>query len=130
MADAYLTFSQRSPDYFRLLTVFDGGHLGADLSAVRRESILDASNQTLDLVTQTIADGMALGLWAEGDARQAAAVFWAGLNGSLVLLAHPIRRTMLAIDTSGLYRAMLELLLKGLASPNEALSKSEKEKTA
>ncbi len=127
MADAYLAFSQRSPDYFRLLTAFDGGHLGVDLSAVRRELILGASNQTLDLVTQAIADGMALGIWAAGDARQTAAVLWAGLNGALTLLAHPIRRTMLTLDQSSLYHAMLELLLKGLAYPDETPNRSEKE---
>jgi len=122
MAEAYLAFSQRSPDYFRLLTVFDGSHLGADLSPARQESILDASNQTLDIVTQAIADGMALGIYAAGDARQTAAILWAGLSGSLALMAHPIRRTMLGFDPSGLYRATMEFLLRGLAHRDEALS--------
>lgn len=130
MAEAYLTFSQRSPDYFRLLTVFDGDHLVADLSPARRGLILDASNQTLDIVTQAIADGMALGVYAAGDARQSAAILWAGLSGSLALLAHPIRRTMLGLDSSGLYHATMELLLRGLAHRDEALSESEKERMA
>lgn len=130
MADAYLSFSQRSPDYFRLLTEFDGGHLGDSLSPGRQESILNASNRTLDLVTQAVADGMALGMFAVGDARQTAAVLWAGLNGALALLGHPIRRTMLAIDQVGLYHATLELLLKGMVHPHVALGESEKEKEA
>ena len=61
MADAYLAFSQRSPDYFRLLTAFDGGDLGDNLSPQRNQLILAASNRTLDLVAQAVADGMALG---------------------------------------------------------------------
>ena len=66
MADTYLLFSQRSPDYYRLLTAFDGGDLGNDLSPERNQLVLAASNRTLDLVAQTIADGMALGMFAAG----------------------------------------------------------------
>ena len=55
---------------------------------------LSESDRTLDLVTQAIADGMALGVLAPGDARQAASVLWAAVNGTLALLAHPIRRAL------------------------------------
>jgi AcrR family transcriptional regulator len=130
LANTYLIFSQRSPDYFRLLTAFDSAHLGGDISPARQELILAASNRTLDLVTQAIADGMALGLFAAGDARQGAAVLWAALNGTLVLVAHPIRRTMIATDLPGLYHATLELLLKGLTCPVGAPFVSEKERLA
>ena len=120
MADAYLLFSQRSPDFYRLLTAFDGGGLGNDLSPRRNELIVEASRHTLDLVAQVIGDGIALGIFAARDARQAAAVLWAGLNGTLVLLSHPIRRSMVATDLPGLYHATLELLLKGLTCPDDA----------
>lgn len=130
MANAYLAFSQRSPDYFRLLTAYDGGHLGNNISPVRQELILAASNRTLDLVAQTIADGMGLGMFNASNARQSAAVLWAGLNGCLALLVHPIRRTMVATDLADLYRATTELLLKGLTCPDGGLSESEKEKIA
>ncbi len=120
MADAYLAFSQRAPDYFRLLTAFDGGDLADNLSPERNQTILAASNRTLDLVAQAVADGVALGVFAVRDTRQAAAVLWAGLNGSLALLAHPIRRTMIHTDLPGLYHATLELLLKGLTCADEA----------
>jgi AcrR family transcriptional regulator len=119
MAEAYLAFSQRSPDYFRLLTAFDGGDLGDNLSPQRNQLILAASNHTLDLVAQAVADGVALGIFAVRDVRQAAAVLWAGLNGSLALLSHPIRRTMVQTDLPGLYHATLELLLKGLTCAGE-----------
>lgn len=120
MADAYLLFSQRSPDFYHLLTAFDGGGLGNDLSPQRNELILAASRHTLDLVSQVIADGMALGMFAARDARQAAAVLWAGLNGALTLLSHPIRRSMVTTDLPGLYHATLELLLKGLTCAEDA----------
>ncbi len=120
MAEAYLAFSQRSPDYFRLVTAFDGGDLADNVSPQRNQLILAASNRTLDLVAQAVADGMALGMFAVRDARQAAAVLWAGLNGSLALLAHPIRRTMIQTDLPGLYHATLELLLRGLTCAGEA----------
>lgn len=122
MADAYLAFSQRSPDYFRLLTAFDGGDLGDNLSPQRNELILAASNRTLDLVAQAVADGVALGMFAVRDVRQAAAVLWAGLNGSLALLAHPIRRTMIQTDLPGLYHATLDVLLKGLTCADEVIA--------
>jgi hypothetical protein len=79
---------------------------------------------------------MALGMFAARDARQAAAVLLAGLNGSLALLSHPIRRSMVATDLPGLYHATLELLLKGLTcaegappsgQPTGASNESEKE---
>ena len=63
---------------------------------------------------------MALGMFAAREARQAAAVLWAGLNGSLALLSHPIRRTMVTTDLPGLYHATLELLLKGLTCADDA----------
>ena len=120
MAEAYLAFSQRSPDYFRLVTAFDGGDISDNVSPQRNQLILAMSNRTLDLVAQTVADGMALGMFAVTDARQAAAVLWAGLNGSLALLAHPIRRTMIQTDLPGLYHATLELLLTGLSCAGKA----------
>lgn len=121
MAGAYLAFCQRSPDYFRLLTAFDGGDLGENLSPERNRLILAASNRTLDLVAQAVADGVALGMFDVPDVRQAAAILWAGLNGSLALLSHPIRRTMVQTDLPGLYHATLELLLSGLTCAHRAL---------
>ena len=96
------------------LNVFDRGDFQDGVSAERREQILIESNRTLDLVSQAIADGMALGLFAPGDPHQAAGVLWAALNGALALVAHPIRRDMLHADTSALYHATFVLCLRGL----------------
>jgi hypothetical protein len=38
-------------------------------------------------------------------------VFWAGLNGVLVLLDHPLRREMVASDLESLYATMTDVLL-------------------
>lgn len=114
MADAYLAFAQDSPDYFRLLNAFDHGSFQEGISLDLREEIIRESNRTLDLVSQAMSDGMALGLFAPDDARQAASVLWAALNGALALVAHPIRRTLVAAGPADLYRATLELCLKGL----------------
>lgn len=115
MAEAYLAFVQNAPDYFRLLTAFDRGEFQRGLSPDRRERIIDESNHTLDLISQAIADGMALGLFAPGgDPRQAAGALWAALDGVLTLMADPIRRTLMATDVSDLYHATLELFLRGL----------------
>ena len=63
-------------------------------------------------------------------------MLWAGLNGTLALLSHPIRRSMVTTDLPGLYHATLELLLKGLTCADNvplaseisgASSESEKE---
>jgi AcrR family transcriptional regulator len=114
MADAYLAFAQHAPDYFRLLNAFDHGGFQDGISETLTEHILVASNRTLDLVAQAVADGMALGIFAHDDARQAAGVLWAALNGALALAAHPIRRTLVSADPADLYRATFELCLKGL----------------
>ena len=117
MAQAYQSLAQEAPDYFRLLTAFDSGDFERGLSPERREQLRAASNRALELVTQTISDGMALGAFAIGDARQAAGVIWAALNGALALMAHPVRRELIATDANLFYHATLENCLRGLASP-------------
>lgn len=117
MAHAYLSFAQNVPDYFRLLTAFESGDFESGLSVARQAQIRAASSRTLELVTQAISDGMALGIFTPGDARQNAGVIWAALNGVLALMAHPVRRQLMATETADLYQATLELFLKGLASP-------------
>ncbi|MCX6027806.1 MAG: TetR/AcrR family transcriptional regulator [Chloroflexi bacterium] len=114
LADAYLAFSQKAPDYYRLLNAYNHGGFQQGISADMREQIVRESNRTLDLVTQAITDGIALGLFAPGDPRQLAGVLWAGLNGALALVSHPIRRTLVATDEPGLYHATLEVCLRGL----------------
>lgn len=128
MADTYLAFTEQAPDYYRLLTAFDGGQLTDNLSPQREELILNASNRTLDLVAQAVADGVALGMFRAPNARHAATVLWAALNGVLALLAHPIRRAMIGADLQDLYHTTVELWLKGLSCPDKLPNDLAKEK--
>jgi AcrR family transcriptional regulator len=115
LAAAYLDFAHNTPDYFRLLNAYDHGDFEQGTSAQQQERLLEASNSTLDIVTQVIADGMASGIFAQDDPRKMAAVLWGAMNGALGLLAHPIRRNMLpGTDGHALCLATVDLLLQGL----------------
>jgi TetR/AcrR family transcriptional regulator len=115
MADAYLAYAQNAPDYFRLLTAFDGGSFQNGVSAEQQEELLARSNHTLELVTQVIGDGMALGVFVPGHPRQTAGVLWAALNGALGLLAHPVRRSIVPATAEEFYFTTLELFLRGIS---------------
>ena len=82
MAEAYLAFAENAPDYFRLLTAYDSGNFQQGVSQEQQGELLARSKHTLDLVTQVIADGMALGVFTAGDPRQIAGVLWAAFNGA------------------------------------------------
>jgi len=114
LADAYLAFVQNAPDYFWLLNAFDRGDFQQGISPQRREQLFAVSHHTLELVRQAIADGMALEMFAPGDAWLAAGVLWAALNGALALMANPIRRTLVATDLPTFYHATVEAFLRGL----------------
>jgi AcrR family transcriptional regulator len=119
MAQAYLDFAQNTPDYFRLLNAYDRGDFEQGIAAQQRERLLEASNHALELVTHTIADGMARGLFASEDPRKMAAVLWGTMNGALSLLSHPIRRNMLpGTDGRALCLAAVDLLLQGMMVPS------------
>lgn len=116
MAEAYFAFAQRSPDYYRLINAFDHGDFEEGISGERRQQIFVESTRTLDLVAQAITNGMALGLFVPGDARHAAGVIWASLNGALALASHSLRRQVVDANAEQLYRATLELCLRGLTT--------------
>lgn len=114
LAQAYLSFFQANPHSFRLIMAFDRGHFQESVSPDLYQRLLTTSLRGLAWVVQAIRQGMDEGVFAPGDARQAAGVAWAALNGVLVLLSHPLRREMLAADLESLYAAALDLVLKGL----------------
>jgi len=117
IAEAYLAFAHNSPDYFRLLNSYDRGDFESGISSQRRDQLLEASRKTLEIVTQPIADGIALGLFAPGDPRTLAGVLWAAINGALGVMAHPVRRNLIpAIDAAGLCRLTVDLFLRGIAA--------------
>ncbi len=114
MAHAYLEFSQNAPDYFRLLTAYDRGEFEQGVSRERQQHLLEQSEHTLNLVSQVIADGMALGQFTPGDANQVAAVLWAALNGALALYSHPVRRLMMPSTIQDFYQHTLDLFLRAI----------------
>ncbi len=115
MAEAYLKFAQDAPDYYRLLTAYDGGDFQQGVSAEQQEELLARSRHTLELVAQVIADGMALGIFTPGDPRRTAGVMWAALNGALGLLSHPVRRTIVPATAREFYFTTLELFMRGIS---------------
>jgi TetR/AcrR family transcriptional regulator len=117
MAEAYLAYADTAPDYFRLLSAYDGGNFQQGIPEELQGELLAQSNCALDLVSQVVADGMALGVFTAGEPRKVAGVLWAALNGALALLAHPVRRSMVPATREDFYRATLEMCLQGMGCP-------------
>lgn len=114
MGHTYLEFAQNAPDYFRLLTAYDNGDFQQGISRERQQHLIEQSEHTLALVSQVIADGMALGQFAPGDANQVASVLWAALNGALALYSHPVRRLMIPSAIEDFYQQTLDLFMRGI----------------
>jgi hypothetical protein len=85
---------------------------------VYRQTLI-RSTRGLTYVVQAIEQGVADGDFYTDDPREAASVIWATLHGVYVILGHPLRREMVAADLEQLYRAALELAIRGLTSPPE-----------
>jgi TetR/AcrR family transcriptional regulator len=121
IAIAYLNFFQTSPDYYRLLMAFDRGQfLQASIDPGVYQDVLTRSLHGLDWVERAVRQAQAEGLIAIENPREAASVLWAGLNGVLVLLSHPLRAEIIATDLESLYSTMTEVLIKGLGKSQEA----------
>lgn len=113
LAAAYLKFFQEYPSYFRLMTAFDRGRFQEAISADLYAQILTRSLRGLEWLVRAVEQGRAEGTLRASDDRRAAGVIWAGLNGVLVLLDHPLRREIVASDLESLYQTMAETLLLG-----------------
>ncbi|MBI5828357.1 MAG: hypothetical protein HZB20_02175, partial [Chloroflexi bacterium] len=111
---AYLDFFQNTHDYYRLIMAFDRGQFQESVSAELYQQILLRSVQGLHWAVRAIQQGMDDGDFAVTDARQAAGMYWAALNGALVLISHPLRRELVALEVQTLYNGVMELVLKGL----------------
>ena len=115
LARAYLKFYQTYPSYFNLMSSFDRGHFQESIPSELYTQVLMRSLRGLEWVVRAVEQGRAEGTLRGDDARHVASVFWAGLNGVLVLLNHPLRREMVASDLESLYAAMTDVLLKAYA---------------
>jgi len=114
LAAAYYDFYQNEQDYFRLMMAFDRGHFQEAVNAEVYEMILHRSLRGLHWVVRAMQQGMESGEFAPGDARRKAGMFWAALNGVLVLISHPLRRELLKEEVETLYEGVLETMLRGI----------------
>ncbi len=114
LAAAYLKFFQTYPAYFHLISAFDRGRFQAAISPELYNQVLTRSLRGLRWLVRAVEQGRAEGTLRVSDARHAASLIWAGLNGVLVLLDHPLRREIVASDLESLYAGMFETLIRGL----------------
>ncbi len=114
LATAYLGFFEEYPDYFRLLMAFDRGQLASRVAPDVYDQVLEDSMHGFDLVVQAIQQGVDDGEFVTDHPRRTAAALWAALNGTVMLLGHPLRRTVVGAELPRLYQETLRLSLKGL----------------
>ena len=114
---AYFRFFQQEPLYFRVLMAVNGERFRETVTPETYQEVLEASLEGLNLVVRAMEQGIAEGLFPHCDARQAAAVMWATLNGVLDLMSHPLRRDMVGVSTEALYQMAMETLFRGMRSP-------------
>lgn len=114
MAEAYLHFFQTNPEYYRLLMAFDRGQFQATIDPLVYQEVLARSLRGLEWLERAVKQAQEEGLITVVNTREAAGVLWAGLNGVLVLLSHPLRAQIVATDLESLYGTMTEVLIDGL----------------
>lgn len=114
LAKANLKFFQDHPPYLHLLLAFDRGRFRKSISDELYAEILARSRRGFDWLVRALEQGKQDGSLATEDPHKAAGLLWAGVNGVLVLLEHPLRREMIGDDVESMYRAMVDTLIKGL----------------
>lgn len=117
LAQAYFSFFQSYPYYYRLLMMFERRKFQESVAPELYEQTLLRSMRGLAFVAQAIEQGIGDGEFAAQDPKQAASVLWAMLHGVYVILGHPLRREMLAADLESLYESAVELAIRGLQTP-------------
>jgi AcrR family transcriptional regulator len=114
MADAYLKFFQQNPEYYRLLMAFDRGQIQASIDPDIYQEVHTRSLYGIQWLERAVTQAQEEDLITVKNPREAAGVLWAGLNGVLVLLSHPLRAEIIATDLESLYGTMTEVLIDGL----------------
>jgi TetR/AcrR family transcriptional regulator len=113
LGNAYYAFYLAKPDYFRLMMAFDRRHFQESVKADVYGMILHRSLRSLKWAVDAVDQGMREGQFRPGDARQQAGMFWAALNGVLVLTSHPLRRELVEQEVETLYGGVLETMIRG-----------------
>jgi hypothetical protein len=96
------------------MMAFDRGHFQDAVSPQVYEAILHRSLRGLHWLVRAIEQGAQSGELHIADARHSAGMFWAALNGVLVLVSHPLRRELIEQEVDTLYEGVLEMMLKGM----------------
>jgi TetR/AcrR family transcriptional regulator len=110
---AYLDFFQNEGEYFRLMMAFDRGQFQEAVNAEVYQQILMRSMRGLRWVVRAIEQGIQDGAFSVTDARHAAGMYWAALNGALVIISHPLRRELIEQEVELLYNGIMENMLRG-----------------
>ncbi len=114
MADAYLHFFQQNPEYYRILMAFDRGQFQASIDPAVFQEVHARSLHGIEWLERAVKQAQEECIITVPNTREAASVLWAGLNGVLVLLSHPLRAEILATNLESLYGTMTEVLINGL----------------
>jgi AcrR family transcriptional regulator len=114
LAQAYLGFFQKEPQYFPFLMAMDRGRFQEAIPPQLYQEILEASLEGLNLAVRVVERGCQEAIFDCRDARKAACVFWASLNGVLQLMEHPLRREMVGVAEKVLYQSSIETVIRGL----------------
>jgi AcrR family transcriptional regulator len=114
LAWAYLRFSQRHPDDFRLIMALDRGGFRERVPEELFQRVLTESLRGLELATDAVRQGVHDGHFDAESPRQTAGALWAALHGVLMLMGHSLRRQMLGEELEPMFEATLELQLRGL----------------
>ncbi len=111
---AYLDFFQNEREYFRLMMAFDRGQFQESVQTDVYQQILLRSVRGLHWVVRALEQGVADGDFKVADSRQTAGMYWAALNGALVLISHPLRRDLIEQEVETLYNGVMELMIRGM----------------
>jgi len=117
LAWAYFRFSQEHPNDFLLLMALDRGRFSEKVPKKLYQQMLSQSLRGLELVADAVRQGTSEGHFIANDPRQTAGALWAALHGVLMLMGHPLRRQMLAVELESMFETTLELQLRGLRAP-------------
>ena len=114
LVEAYWQFSQTYPEYFRLLLALDRGRFRERVAGEMYQQIVTESTRGLELAAKAIEQGAEQGAFIADDPLLAAGVLWGALNGSLIVMANPVRQEMIPVDTKAVFDTTFELILRGL----------------
>ena len=114
MAEAYLHFAREQADYFRLMMAFDRSRFQESVTPEVYQLILLRSVRGLRWLVRAVDQGIRDGEFEFDNARNAAGMFWAAINGVLVLISHPLRRELLEQEVETLYADVTDTMLRGM----------------